>query len=55
MKEIGQNDSVKHEKFAFIYEEVGFPPGDQEQRLQARKKIEQLLSDRLNGTAQHGS
>ena len=46
LKEIGMKESARHEKFGFIYEEVGFPKGDQKSRDMARKRIEQIIGRR---------
>ncbi len=55
MKDIGHDESVKHETYGFIYDEVGFPKGDQELRAKARKKIDEVIARRLNELEQQGS
>ena len=46
LTEIGLDDSVTHEKFAFVYEEVGFADGEEEQRKAARRKIYEVIAAR---------
>jgi hypothetical protein len=46
LTEIGLDDSVKHDKFAFVYEDVGFGDDEEEQRKNARQKIYDVIAAR---------
>ena len=46
LAEIGQKDKIKHERFGFIYEDVGFRKGDQKKRADAQKKLREILLSR---------
>jgi hypothetical protein len=46
LTEIGLDDSVKHDKFAFVYEDVGFDDDEEEQRKNARRKIYEVIAAR---------